>query len=63
MYDDYAISETLFHCNLIMLMDQKHPKVSYINHKEIDKKILTFLLEKGKDEMEIQWVMFLLKNF
>jgi hypothetical protein len=32
MYDDYAISETLFHWQSTMLMDQKHKGLSYINH-------------------------------
>nr|WP_315149825.1 DUF3427 domain-containing protein [uncultured Flavobacterium sp.] len=51
MYDDYAISETLFHWQSHNAYGPETTKgLSYINHKENDKKILLFVREKGKDE-------------
>ena len=51
MYDDYAISETLFHWQS---QNSSRPDIgkglSYIRHQENDKKILLFIREKAKDE-------------
>lgn len=51
MYDDYAISETLFHWQS---QNSSRPEVgrgkSYITQKETDKKILLFIRERSKDE-------------
>jgi superfamily II DNA or RNA helicase len=51
MYDDYAISETLFHWQSHNAYGPETTKgVSYINHQDNNKKILLFVREKGKDE-------------
>jgi superfamily II DNA or RNA helicase len=51
MYDDYAISETLFHWQSHNAYGPETPKgQSYINHLEINKKILLFVREKANDE-------------
>lgn len=51
MYDDYAISETLFHWQSHNAYGPKTSKgLSYINHIKQNKKILLFVREKGKDE-------------
>lgn len=51
MYDDYAISETLFHWQS---QNSSRPDIgkglSYIKHQENDKKILLFIREKASDE-------------
>ncbi|WP_027377101.1 DUF3427 domain-containing protein [Kaistella palustris] len=51
MYDDYAISETLFHWQS---QNSTRPDLgkglTYINHQIINKKILMFVREKAKDE-------------
>lgn len=51
MYDDYAISETLFHWQS---QNSSRPEIgkglSYIKHQENDKKILLFIREKASDE-------------
>jgi superfamily II DNA or RNA helicase len=51
MYDDYAISETLFHWQS---QNSSRPDVgkglSYIKHKENNKKVLLFVREKASDE-------------
>lgn len=51
MYDDYAISETLFHWQS---QNSSRPDIgrglSYIKHQENDKKILLFIREKANDE-------------
>lgn len=51
MYDDYAISETLFHWQS---QNSSRPDtgkgLSYIRHQENEKKILLFIREKAKDE-------------
>jgi superfamily II DNA or RNA helicase len=51
MYEDYAINDTLFHWQS---QNDTRPDtgkgLSYINHKELNKKILLFVREKGKDE-------------
>jgi hypothetical protein len=49
MYDDYAISETLFHWQSHNAYGPETGKgLSYINHAELNKKIL--LLKKANDE-------------
>lgn len=51
MYDDYAISETLFHWqSQNSSRPDKGKGLSYIKHKENDKKILLFIREKANDE-------------
>ncbi|OCB69217.1 restriction endonuclease subunit R [Flavobacterium piscis] len=51
MYEDYAISETLFHWQSHNAYGPETSKgVSYIRHIESNKKILLFIREKGKDE-------------
>jgi superfamily II DNA or RNA helicase len=51
MYDDYAISETLFHWQSHNAYGPKTSKgLSYINHIEQNKTILLFVRERGKDE-------------
>ena len=51
MYDDYAINEILFHWQS---QNAARPDIgkglSYIQHKENDKKILLFIREKSNDE-------------
>ncbi|GGD18008.1 DUF3427 domain-containing protein [Flavobacterium orientale] len=51
MYDDYAISETLFHWQS---QNSSRPEIgkglSYIKHKENNKKVLLFVREKSSDE-------------
>jgi superfamily II DNA or RNA helicase len=51
MYDDYAISETLFHWQS---QNSSRPDIgkglSYIKHEENNKKILLFVREKASDE-------------
>ena len=51
MYDDYAISETIFHWQS---QNSSRPDIgkglSYVKHLENDKKILLFVREKAKDE-------------
>lgn len=51
MYDDYAISETLFHWQSQNSASPETPKgLSYIYHKKKQKRILLFVREKNKDE-------------
>lgn len=51
MYDDYAISETLFHWQSHNAYGPETSKgLSYINHGELNKKILLFVREKANDE-------------
>ncbi len=51
MYDDYAISETLFHWQSHNAYGPQTTKgLSYIKHAENDKKILLFVREKSNDE-------------
>jgi len=51
MYEDYAISETLFHWQSHNAYGPETVKgLSYINHHENDKKILLFVREKANDE-------------
>jgi superfamily II DNA or RNA helicase len=51
MYDDYAISETLFHWQSHNAYGPETVKgQSYINHLENNKKILLFVREKANDE-------------
>ena len=51
MYDDYAISDRLFHWQSQNSAGPETPKGrSYIQHKELGKKILLFVREKAGDE-------------
>lgn len=51
MYDDYAISETLFHWQSQNSARPDYGKgLTYINHQENNKKILLFVREKANDE-------------
>lgn len=51
MYDDYAINEHLFHWQSQNSVGPNTPKgISYITHKENQKKILLFVREKSNDE-------------
>ena len=51
MYDDYAISETLFHWQSQNSAGPETAKgLSYINHKKEGKRILLFVREKNRDE-------------
>lgn len=51
MYDDYAINEYLFHWQSQNSASPETPKgKSYINHKEIGKRILLFVRESKADE-------------
>ena len=51
MYDDYAINERLFHWQSQNSVGPNTPKgLSYITHKENQKKILLFVREKSNDE-------------
>ncbi len=51
MYDDYAISETLFHWqSQNSSRPDKGKGLSYIKHQDNDKKILLFIREKALDE-------------
>lgn len=51
LYDDYAISEYLFHWQSQNATAPESPKgLSYINHQELDKKILLFARERNEDE-------------
>ena len=51
MYDDYAISEQLFHWQSQNSAGPSTPKgISYIEHKKNEKKILLFIREKSNDE-------------
>jgi superfamily II DNA or RNA helicase len=51
MYDDYAISESLFHWQSHNAYGPETTKgLSYIKHVENDKKILLFVREKANDE-------------
>jgi superfamily II DNA or RNA helicase len=53
MYEDYAISETLFHWQSHNAYGPETIKgISYIKHIENDKKILLFVREKARDENE-----------
>ncbi|MFN8776516.1 MAG: DUF3427 domain-containing protein [Flavobacteriales bacterium] len=50
MYDDYAINEVLFHWQSQNSAGPTTPKgLSYIQHREHDKKILLFVREKATD--------------
>ena len=51
MYDDYAISETLFHWQSQNSSRPDSGKgLTYINQKKNNKKILLFVREKASDE-------------
>lgn len=51
MYNDYAVSETLFHWQSQNQTRSDLGKgLTYINHLDLEKKILLFVREKAKDE-------------
>lgn len=51
MYDDYALNEFLFHWQSQNSTAPNSPKgISYINHKNMGKKILLFVREQNQDE-------------
>ncbi|MGO3181600.1 MAG: DUF3427 domain-containing protein [Aequorivita sp.] len=51
MYNDYAVSETLFHWqSQNQTRSDRGKGLTYINHQNLDKKILLFVREKSKDE-------------
>jgi len=51
MYDDYAISESLFHWQSQNSVGPDTPTgLSYIKHQQVKTKILLFVREKSKDE-------------
>ncbi|AOZ99072.1 DEAD/DEAH box helicase [Flavobacterium commune] len=51
LYNDFAISETLFHWqSQNQTRDDKGKGLTYINHKELGKNILLFIREKSKNE-------------
>ncbi|MDX1326749.1 MAG: DUF3427 domain-containing protein, partial [Arenibacter sp.] len=51
MYNDYAISETLFHWqSQNKTRADKGKGLTYIHHQKLNKKILLFVREKAKDE-------------
>lgn len=51
MYNDYAVSETLFHWQSQNQTRSDHGKgLTYIHHLDLEKKILLFVREKAKDE-------------
>lgn len=53
LYDDYAISETLFHWqSQNQTRDDSGKGLTYINHKKIGKRILLFVREKSKNEFQ-----------
>jgi superfamily II DNA or RNA helicase/HKD family nuclease len=53
MYDDYAISESLFHWQTQNSAGPDTPKgLSYIHHKKNNKNILLFIREKKTDEFD-----------
>jgi len=50
MYEDYAISETLFHWqSQNQTRNDSGKGLTYINHQELEKHILLFVREKAKD--------------
>lgn len=51
LYDDYAISETLFHWqSQNQTRDDSGKGLTYINHQKLGKKILLFIREKSTNE-------------
>ena len=51
MYNDYALSDTLFHWQSQNATSPESPKgLSYISHEASDKKILLFIREKSTDQ-------------
>jgi len=51
LYQDYALSETLFHWqSQNAAMPEKGKGLSYIKHQDLDKTILLFVREKNEDE-------------
>lgn len=53
LYDDYAISETLFHWqSQNQTRDDSGKGLTYINHQKLGKRILLFVREKSKNEFK-----------
>lgn len=53
LYDDYAISETLFHWqSQNQTRDDSGKGLTYINHKKLGKKILLFVREQSTNEFK-----------
>ena len=53
LYDDYAISETLFHWqSQNQTRDDSGKGLTYINHQKLGKKILLFVREKSTNEFK-----------
>ncbi len=51
MYNDYAVSETLFHWQSQNATSPESPKgLSYISHESLNKRILLFVREKSTDQ-------------
>ena len=51
MYNDYAVTESLFHWQSQNQTRADHGKgLTYINHLDLEKRILLFVREKAKDE-------------
>ena len=51
LYQDYALNETLFHWQTQNAAFPERGKgLSYINHQDLDKKILLFVRERNEDE-------------
>jgi len=51
LYDDYAINEYLFHWQSQNATSPESPKgLSYINHEDLNKRILLFVREQNDDE-------------
>lgn len=51
LYQDYALSETLFHWqSQNAAFPEKGKGLSYIKHQDLDKKILLFVRERNEDE-------------
>ncbi|HET6556767.1 MAG TPA: DUF3427 domain-containing protein [Prolixibacteraceae bacterium] len=51
LYQDYALSETLFHWqSQNAALPEKGKGLSYIKHQDLDKKILLFVRERNEDE-------------
>jgi len=53
LYQDYALNETLFHWqSQNASFPEKGKGLSYINHQNLDKKILLFVRERNEDEFK-----------
>lgn len=66
LYDDYAINDYLFHWQSQNSTSPESPKgLSYINHEDLEKKILLFVREQNEDEygFTMSYVFLGLANF